>query len=161
MGFRTKALAGATAATLAVGAIATPFIGGWEGLETKPYYDIGGVLTVCYGETEGVENRTYTEEQCRVILQNRVNEFHSEVMDKIEREIPITMQAAVTSFAYNVGIGAFSRSTLLRKLNAGDLHGACDQLDRWVYVGRTYVRGLANRRKAEKKLCKAELPENV
>lgn len=161
MSFRTKALGFGAAATIAVGAIATPFIGDWEGLETKPYYDIGGVLTVCYGETENIENRTYTEQQCKQMLQNRVSEFHSKVMAKIDGDLPITMQAAVTSFAYNVGLGAFERSTLLKKINRGDLSGACQELDRWVYVGRTYVRGLANRRAAEKRLCLAELPKDI
>lgn len=157
MSLRTKALGIGAAGTIAVAAIATPFIGGWEGLETKPYYDIGGVLTVCYGETEDVEDRTYTREQCEMMLQQRAMEFHAQAMAKVDKELPITMQAAVTSFAYNVGIDAFGRSTLLKKINRGDLYGACQELDRWVYVGRTYVRGLANRRAAEKRLCVAEL----
>ena len=157
MSIRNKALGVAAAGAIAVSAIATPFIAGWEGLETKPYYDIGGVLTVCYGETQDIEHRTYTREQCENMLQERVTEFHSQVMANIKTDIPITMQAAVTSFAYNVGIDAFSRSTLLKKMNRGDLYGACQELDRWVYVGRTYVRGLANRRAAEKRLCVAEL----
>jgi lysozyme len=157
MSFRTKALGLGAAGTIAVAAIATPFIGTWEGLETKPYYDIGGVLTVCYGETQDVEHRTYTREQCERMLTERVQGFHAQVMGRIEKDIPLTMQAAVTSFAYNVGIGAFERSTLLKKINMGDLYGACQELDRWVYVGRTYVRGLANRRAAEKRLCVAEL----
>lgn len=157
MSLRTKALGIGAAGTIAVAAIATPFIGGWEGLETKPYYDIGGVLTVCYGETEDVEHREYTKEQCEYMLQERVEGFHKQVMGRIDKDIPITMQAAVTSFAYNVGIDAFGRSTLLKKINRGDLYGACQELDRWVYVGRTYVQGLANRRESEKRLCVAEL----
>jgi len=157
MSLRTKALGIGAAATIAVGAITTPFVAGWEGLRTKPYYDIGGVLTVCYGETQGVERREYTPEQCHMMLQSRVMEFHAEVMALVEKDLPVTMQAAVTSFAYNVGIDAFARSTLLKKINRGDLHGACQELDKWVYVGRTYVRGLANRRASEKRLCVAEL----
>ena len=157
MSIRNKALGVAAAGAIAVSAIATPFIGGWEGLETKPYYDIGGVLTVCYGETQDIEHRTYTREQCENMLQGRVTDFHSQVMANIKTDVPLTMQAAITSFAYNVGIGAFKRSTLLKKINSGDLYGACQELDRWVYVGRTYVRGLANRREAEKRLCVAEL----
>lgn len=150
---KKKALGVACAVTI----IAAPFIGGWEGLRTTPYVDIGGVLTVCYGETKGVEDREYSVDECENMLQKRTVEFHVQVMDRIDNDIPTSMQAAVTSFAYNVGIGAFERSTLLRKINQGDLRGACQELDRWVYVGRTYVRGLANRRKAEKELCLREL----
>lgn len=157
MSMRTKALGVGAAGTIAVAAIAAPFIGGWEGLKTKPYHDIGGVLTVCYGETQGVEERQYTRQECKDRLESRVSDFHSNVMALIEKDIPITMQAAVTSFAYNVGITAFKRSTLLKKVNSGDLYGACQELDRWVYVGKTYIQGLANRREAEKRLCVAEL----
>lgn len=155
---------GLTAGAIGTLAIAVPFIGEKEGLETRPYMDIGGVLTVCYGETEGVENRVYTEKQCETMLNSRVNEFHIKVMELSHPEgleMPVTMQAAVTSFVYNVGEGNFARSTMLKKIKRRDFVGACKELDRWVYVGRTFVRGLANRRKAEKELCMKDLPKDV
>ena len=67
------------------------------------------------------------------------------------------MRAAITSFTYNVGAEAFKRSTMLKKINKGDLWDACQELDRWAYVGRMWVRGLANRRAKEKELCVAEI----
>ena len=142
-------------------------IAGFEGLETKPYYDIGGVLTYCYGETKGaVINAEYTPKQCKTLLENRVAGFHKRVMSRVlpasKEKLTPKQEAALVSFAYNVGVGAFERSTLLKKLNAGDVRGACEQLDRWVYVGRTYVQGLANRRKAEKQMCLSGLtPEEI
>ncbi|MFH4317138.1 lysozyme, partial [Acinetobacter baumannii] len=60
--------------------------------------------------------------------------------------------AALTSFAYNVGLGAFARSTLLKKLNAGDVRGAADEFLRWTRVGNRTVRGLVARRRAERDL---------
>lgn len=64
------------------------------------------------------------------------------------------------SFSYNVGGDAFCRSTLVRKLNAGDYAGACNELMRWTYVaGRDCKRpgsgcaGLVKRRQAERDLC--------
>ena len=60
---------------------------------------------------------------------------------------------AYTSFAYNVGLGAFQTSTLLRKLKAGDRVGACNELRRWVYAKGRVLPGLVARRAAEEKMC--------
>ena len=153
MSFRSKALIGSTVAV----AIATPFVADWEGLSTKPYKDPVGIWTVCYGETN-VEMREYTKAECDAMLNERVTEFYNDVVAKITYdEVPATMQAAITSYAYNVGIGAYSNSTLLKKINRGDLIGACYELDRWVYAGGMWLRGLANRRAVEKELCLLDL----
>lgn len=59
---------------------------------------------------------------------------------------------ALVSFAYNVGIGAFRSSTLLRKLNAGDYQGAADQFLLWDKNDGKVMRGLTRRRQAERAL---------
>lgn len=157
MGFRKLITLTTSAAVIAV---AVPFIGQKEGLETEVYSDVGGVLTVCYGETKEIENRVYSEKECKKMLRDRVVEFHDIVINLSRPEgykMPVTMQAAVTSFVYNVGEGNFARSTMLKKIKSGNFIGACKELDRWVYVGKTYVRGLANRRETEKQLCVKDL----
>lgn len=53
----------------------------------------------------------------------------------IKVDIDDNTRAAIYSFAYNVGTGAFARSTMLKKLNAGDIAGACNELKRWTYAG--------------------------
>lgn len=62
---------------------------------------------------------------------------------------------ALVSFAFNVGISAFSSSTLRRKLNMGLYDEVPTQLIRWVYDGGKVVRGLINRRNAEIELWKS------
>ncbi|MGK3123432.1 glycoside hydrolase family protein [Candidatus Pantoea formicae] len=57
---------------------------------------------------------------------------------------------------YNVGTSAFSKSTLVKKLNAGDVTGACEEMRRCVYAGGVKWRGLHNRRDMERALCLAE-----
>ena len=147
----------ATGLALSVGIIA-----GFEGLETKPYYDIGGVLTYCYGETKGaVINAEYTPEQCLTLLENRVTEFNTALNEMVTVKMPPKREAALTSWLYNVGIGAGQRSTLVRKLNAGDTKGACYELDRWIYVGGMAIKGLSNRRKVEKEMCLDGLVEET
>ena len=72
---------------------------------------------------------------------------------------------ALVSFSYNVGSGAFCKSTLVRKLNAGDYHGACAELLRWTrFQGKDCAEpaharlcgGLAKRRQAEYRQCIGE-----
>ena len=68
-------------------------------------------------------------------------------------KIPDKTYVAFLSFSYNVGIGAFCRSTLVRKANSGDLRGACKELLKWVNAGGKRIRGLVNRRKDELRIC--------
>ena len=56
---------------------------------------------------------------------------------------------ALISFCFNVGINAFKRSTLLRRLNKGDVGSVPAQLARWVYAGGKKSNGLINRRDKE------------
>ena len=58
---------------------------------------------------------------------------------------------ALTSLAYNIGTGAFQRSTLLRRLNAGDFTGAAEQFGVWVRSGGADSPGLIARRAAERR----------
>jgi lysozyme len=81
--------------------------------------------------------------------------------------VPLTAaeRAALVSFAFNVGLGALSRSTLLRRVNAGDRAGAAGEFSRWVYgtaAGRKVrLGGLVRRRRAEAALFAADPPAEV
>ena len=75
--------------------------------------------------------------------------------------LPEPPRAALASFVYNVGEGNFARSTLLRKLNQGDLRGACHELSRWVYAGGRKLNGLVSRRATERELCLAGLAQET
>jgi GH24 family phage-related lysozyme (muramidase) len=147
-----KTIAGSAAAM----AVAVSLIGGWEGLKLKAYQDIVGVWTVCYGETRGVRpGDTYTKAECDQMLAEGIIDFEREVNRLItyKGDIPIETRIAIVSWAYNVGIGAASKSTLMRKLNAGDLEGACNELLKWNKAGGRVVKGLQNRRIDERQLC--------
>lgn len=60
------------------------------------------------------------------------------------------------SLAYNIGSGAFCRSTLVKKLNAEDYAGACREILRWNRANGQVVQGLVNRRQDEYKKCVGE-----
>lgn len=143
--------------SVAIVALAAPVVMHWEGLENDPYKDIVGITTVCYGETKGVEQRRYSDEECADMLLRRLHEFNAEIDACITREVPTAVRAAVLSWAYNVGSDAACRSTLMRKLNEGDVAGACAELDRWVMAGGKRVKGLENRRREERRLCEGAL----
>lgn len=135
-------------------AVAAPFIATWEGKENKPYLDAVKVVTVCYGHTKTAAiGGARTDAQCQELLKQDL----AESMKAVERHVKVPLTearlVALASFIFNVGEGAFSRSTLLRKLNAGDTVGACNELSRWVYAKGKYLRGLERRRAAERELC--------
>lgn len=143
-------LAGSAAALV----LAVSFIGGWEGRRLVAYQDIVGVWTICDGETRGVKaGDTATDAQCDEMFAAGIAEFEADLDKCLTVDVPTGMKVALVSWTYNVGAGAACRSTLVRKANSGDLIGACNELPRWNKAGGVIVRGLTNRRGAERLMC--------
>lgn len=142
--------AGASAVVVAAGALAYYF----EGEHRKPYIDPVGIPTACIGETGRavVLGKTYTPEECARLYVDSLNIAASHV-EKCTPNVHEGMKPALISFTFNVGGGAYCRSTLARKANAGDMVGACKELLRWTYAGGRQLPGLVARRKAEADLC--------
>lgn len=151
---KKKAAVGITAAVMAT---ALPVVERWEGLRTEAYQDVVGVWTVCYGETKGVSpGDSYTAEECSNMLEPRlIEDYYQPIVACMEglREAPIEVQAALTSWAYNVGTGAACRSTLAKHIRSGDYEAACNELPRWNRAGGKVWQGLVNRRADERGLC--------
>jgi len=146
--------------TVAVIALSTPFIAKWEGLSLVAYRDIVGVPTVCYGETRGVTMKdSYTKQQCEDMLKVAVEEYYNKLKPYMTNpDIPVGVQASLLELAYNVGIGAAGRSTMMKLANQGKYTEACKELDKWVKAGGGKVKGLVNRRADSKvNLCLAGL----
>ncbi len=142
------------AATAAAITLATPLVVRWEGTVLRGYKDPIGIVTACVGHTKtAVLGRTYTQAECMALLKRDMQEHADEIAHCITRPLPVETHAAFISFAFNVGSAAFCRSTLLRKANAGDLVGACNELPRWNRAGGRELQGLTNRRMAERELC--------
>lgn len=145
-----------SAGVIAAALIATPVVKHFEGRSLVTYIDPVGIPTYCDGETVGaVLGQKYTDKQCDELTQKRLIEFAEGVDKAVNVHMPDARHAALTSFAYNVGLENFRRSTLLKKLNAGDTLGACNELRKWVYAKGIKWRGLVRRREAERKLCLA------
>lgn len=150
---RIKTVAGT--ATV-IGALAIGLVGGYEGLKTRAYRDIVGVPTVCFGETRGVKmGDSYTVEECKAMLGDALVEFEQGMRKCMVKpdSVPDKPYVAFLSLTYNIGIGAYCRSTLARKVNAGDIRGACNELPKWNKAGGKVVKGLTRRRAEEQALC--------
>lgn len=138
--------------SVAVLTIATPFTAREEGLRTRAYLDSVGVPTICYGETEGVrlgDKKTIPE--CNAMLDMKLGMVSYAIAYMVDPPLPVNTHAALSSWAYNVGLGAMKKSTLIKKANRGDFIGACNELPRWKYAGGEPI--LAGRRERERSLC--------
>lgn len=125
-------------------------IASYEGLRLTAYQDVADVWTIGYGHTLGVqEGDTITHAEADAMLANDVGERAREVSAAIK--VPVTQNQfdACVCLAYNIGVGAFKGSTLLRLLNSGDYVGAALQFPRWDKAGGVSVAGLTKRRLGE------------
>lgn len=150
----SKVKAGAAGALIAAAiAASVAIIAPWEGRELAPYQDIVGVWTVCYGSTNA-DMRRYTPAECDAMLATEAGQYLRGVAECIHAPVTTNQLAAITSLAYNAGVPAICRSTLMRQLNAGESAAVwCKQILRWNRAGGRVVRGLTSRRRAEYEVC--------
>lgn len=147
-----KTLIGVLGASTA--ALVVPLVISYEGTVTHSYKDPIGLVTACHGHTGSdiKMGQTFTDEQCRQFLESDLIK-HAADLQCIKAPLAPEQRAAFLSFAYNVGGEKFCGSTLVRKANAGDLAGACNELRRWTMAGGKELPGLVKRREAERNLC--------
>lgn len=129
---------------------------GFEGYELIDYADPVGIPTACFGHTATAEiGKQRTDSECQSLLMIELAEYQGCVLSHSRPTLSTNQLAAFTSFTYNVGCSKFRSSTLLKKLNAGDVVGACNELPRWVYARGVKLNGLVRRREVERLLCLA------
>lgn len=133
--------------------IAKHFITKWEGFSAEAYKCSAGVWTIGYGHIKGVNpGDIVTKEQALDDLESDMADAIRCVDEYVDVEICDAQAAALISFVFNLGCGAFRSSTLLKLLNAGKFEEAALQFARWNKAGGKVVDGLSNRRAAERKL---------
>ncbi len=129
----------------------------WEGKRLKSYQDSVGVWTIGYGLTTragiGVAvgpNMHITDEQAEEYLVRVLEKFAERISPMFTQYTPTPNQfGAMLSLAYNIGPGAFAKSTCLRRFNDGDVKGAAEALQWFNKAGGKTLRGLVNRRADE------------
>ena len=131
---------------------------GFEGKRLAAYDDGVGVWTIGFGTTvypNGIKVKkgdTCTEAQAKAYMAHDLKKFESAVNNTVKVPLNQNQFDALVSLAYNIGTNAFSKSTLVKKLNANDIRGAADQFDVWVNAGGKRMQGLVNRRAKEKEV---------
>ena len=152
MSVKNKLLALGLSSALATSGM---FIAKHEGLVLGTYPDPVGIVTSCYGHT-GPElklGQKFSEDECLEQLAKDLSKHNNEMSRYIKVPLSAEEHAAYLSFTYNVGVGNFKPSTLLKLLNKGQRVEACEQLTRWVFAKGKKLQGLVNRRNDEKALC--------
>lgn len=131
----------------------------FEGLRLNAYQDSVGVWTIGYGNTYYLDNTPVergdkvTIEEAEFLFDNVVEIFASNVRKLVRVQLTNNQFEAIVSIAYNIGIGAFKSSTLLKKLNVNPNDATIhDEFLKWKNAGGKVVQGLLNRRIAESKL---------
>lgn len=131
-----------------------------EALSLERYKCPSGVWSIGWGNTShALEHKKISEEQAEEFLQEDLQEVYSYLAYTL-RGIPLTSNqySALVSLTFNIGIGNFLKSTLLRKLKVQDYEGAEKEFRKWVYSKGKKLGGLVKRREEERQLfAKKEL----
>lgn len=126
-----------------------------EGYVGQTYKDAVGVTTIGFGETKGVKaGQKTTPERALVQLLVSADQHAKGMISCIKVPLAQNEFDAYLSFTYNVGVGAFCRSTLNKLLNEGQYDAACSELLKWDKAGGRVLPGLTKRRQEEFKTCR-------
>jgi lysozyme len=134
----------------------------WEGCKLSAYPDPGtggAPWTIGWGQTgPGIKKGdVWTQEQADRALGKEVDTLIEQIRDHFGQvRITAAQFGAMASLAYNIGIGAFRRSTLARKFAAGDVQGAAAEFPRWNKANGRVMRGLVNRRADEHRVFEGQ-----
>lgn len=134
-------------------------IQGFEGLKLNAYKDSAGIPTIGYGNITYIDGSRVkmgdkiSQEDADKLFQYYADRFSKQVDSVVIATINQNQFNALVSLAYNIGIGAFSKSTLLKKVNTN----SCDtsiktEFMKWVNAGGKKVQGLVNRREKESEI---------
>lgn len=129
----------------------------YEGFRSLPYKDGGGVSTIGYGTTfypngnrVTMTDSPITEQEATDLLINMVRKYEMSVDSMTRDDINQNQFDALCIFAYNVGVNALKKSTLLKKVNANPNDESIRvEFVKWIYDEGKKSKGLLNRRQNE------------
>lgn len=132
----------------------------FEGFSERIYICPAGKRTIGFGHAL-LKNEKFPEiiskEEAEEILRVDLEKFEDAVERMIAYRINQNQFSALTSFCFNVGVAAFQRSTIRRKINSGYIKCAGEEFLRWVFVNGKRYPGIYRRRMAEKQLFESVL----
>jgi len=130
------------------------FIQDVEGCKLFAYLDTGGVWTIGVGHTgpEVVKGLTCSMEQALEWLKEDSEEAQEGIRRLVKGLLTQNQFNALVSFVFNVGVGAFSKSTMLKSINKGDFDGAAKEFTKWNKDNGKEILGLTKRRILEQSM---------
>lgn len=162
----TKAGGAIAAGIAAMALLATPIYTSFEGTRNDPYKDSVGVWTVCSGETR-VEMRHYTNAECAEMTRHIIEDDFGPKVAKLNPTIvdyPVSF-VGHTTFAVNIGMANYAKSSVLRLDLQGKHREACRAMRLYDKAAGRVLVGLQNRRQGtqsmigEYELCLADAVE--
>jgi len=141
-----------------VNAAGLDLIKSFEGLRLKAYKCSAGVDTIGYGHTSAAgepkvtPRMTITAAEAEKILARDLGKYEQAVDKSVTVKPTPNQFSAMVSLCYNIGPGNFAGSSVVRRLNAGDVKGAAEAFLLWNKVHGRALAGLTRRREAERKL---------
>jgi lysozyme len=109
-----------------------------EGVRLKAYKDSVGIWTIGIGHTSAAgpphvtPGLTITAAECDEIFRRDLVQYENAVNNAVKRPLAQHQFDACVSLCYNIGTGGFARSSVVRKINAGDMDGAAEAFMMWV-----------------------------
>lgn len=137
----------------------------WEGCRLRAYQDSVGVWTIGYGHTsmagdpKVTPGMKITQQEAEDILVRDLVKYEAAVQKALTRSPTQPQFDAMTSLCFNIGQGAFAKSSIAKKFNAGDVQGAADAFLLYNKAGGKVLQGLVNRREDERKHFLKEAPQ--
>ena len=126
----------------------------FEGCKLKAYRCPANVCTIGYGHTSAAgapmvnDGMTITQAQAEDILKRDIVKYEIAVMDLVKVKLTQNQFDVLTDFAYNAGVGNLKSSTMLKKINSGNLDMVPAELMKWTKGGGKVLPGLVRRRQA-------------
>lgn len=134
----------------------------YEGLRLTSYRCPAGIWTIGWGHTRTARpNQSITASEADQLLRSDLKQFENGVKAFVKVPLNQNQFDALVSLSFNIGITAFSRSTLLMLLNEGNYSKASNQFDRWVKANGITLPGLVTRRAEEKELFLLPVEESM
>lgn len=153
------------------------FIKRAEGYRKTVYKDVVGLKTVGVGHLLKKDelagnyvnlggqrvylDRALTDAEVNALLHQDLQTYEQAVRNSVRVKLTQSQYDMLVSLCFNIGTGAFSKSTLVRNLNAGDFESAPAGFMMWCKAGGRTVKGLVNRRRQEASNFRTGSPTNA
>jgi lysozyme len=136
------------------------FVKKYEGCRLNAYKCPAGVWTIGYGSTAGVkEGQVISQAQAEALFDKDIQRFVDGVNQAVKVELNQNQFDALVSFAYNCGVGALQKSTLLEYVNKRQFDKASVEFEKWNKGGGKVLQGLVSRRNEEQALFDRSIPK--